>query len=80
VVFGVTAAIAVAFLIWGFVNTDSLATASTAALGWGMADVGWLFVLTASGFVVFVIWLALSRYGNIPLGRDDDEPEFRTTS
>ncbi|OMC40222.1 choline transporter [Mycobacterium sp. GA-1841] len=80
VVFGVTAAIAVAFLIWGFVSTDSLATASSNALSWVMADVGWLFVLTASGFVVFVIWLAMSRYGNIPLGRDDDEPEFRTVS
>lgn len=80
VVFGVTAAIALAFLVWGFVSTDSLATASSNALSWVMADVGWLFVLTASGFVVFVIWLAMSRYGNIPLGRDDDEPEFRTVS
>ncbi|OBF38401.1 choline transporter [Mycolicibacterium peregrinum] len=80
VVFGVTAVIALAFLVWGFVSTDSLATASKNALGWVMADVGWLFVLTASGFVIFVIWLAMSRYGNIPLGRDDDEPEFRTVS
>jgi choline/carnitine/betaine transport len=80
VVFGVTAAIALAFLVWGFVSTDSLATASSNALSWVMADVGWLFVMTASGFVVFVIWLAMSRYGNIPLGRDDDEPEFRTVS
>jgi choline/carnitine/betaine transport len=80
VVFGVTAVIALAFLVWGFVSTDSLASASKNALGWVMADVGWLFVLTASGFVIFVIWLAMSRYGNIPLGRDDDEPEFRTVS
>lgn len=45
-----------------------------------MDKTGWLFVLTASGFVVFVVWLAMSRYGNIPLGRDDEEPEFRTVS
>ena len=80
VVFGVTACIAVAFLIWGFVSTDTLATASSSALTWVMDSLGWLFVLTASGFVVFVIWLAISRYGNIPLGRDDEEPEFRTVS
>ena len=30
--------------------------------------------------MVFVIWLALGRFGNIPLGRDDEEPEFRTVS
>ncbi len=80
VVFGVTAAIAVAFLIWGFVDTDSLGGASGEALTWVMEDVGWLFVTTASAFVVFVIWLAASKYGNIPLGRDDEEPEFRTVS
>jgi choline/carnitine/betaine transport len=80
VVFGVTAAIALAFLAWGFVSTDSLANASGEALGWTMAKTGWLFVLTASSFVVFVLWLALSRFGNIPLGRDDEEPEFRTVS
>lgn len=79
-VFGVTAAIAVAFLVWGFVSTDSLADASGSALTWVMEDMGWLFVTTASAFVVFVIWLAASRFGNIPLGRDDEEPEFRTVS
>ncbi|WP_422748994.1 BCCT family transporter [Mycobacterium sp. WMMD1722] len=80
VVFGVTAALAVAFLIWGGVSTASLASASSTALGWVMDNIGWLFVTTASGFVVFVLWLALSRFGNIPLGRDDEEPEFRTIS
>ncbi|ULN49407.1 BCCT family transporter [Mycolicibacterium goodii] len=80
VVFGVTALIAIGFLVWGFVSTDSLASASAGALSWVMNSTGWLFVLTASGFVVFVVWLAVSRYGNIPLGRDDEEPEFRTVS
>ena len=80
VVFGVSAAIAVAFLVWGFVSTDSLAKVSGDSLAWTMANTGWLFVLTSSGFVVFVIWLALSRFGNITLGRDDEEPEFNTVS
>lgn len=80
VVFGVTAAVSLAFLVWGFVSTDSLATASGSALTWVMEDTGWLFVTTASAFVVFVIWLAASRFGDIPLGRDDEEPEFRTVS
>ena len=79
-VFGVPAAIAVAFLVWGFVSTDSLASTSSSALTWVMESTGWLFVLTASGFVVFVLWLALSKYGRIPLGRDDEEPEFSTVS
>ncbi|MGU3500248.1 BCCT family transporter [Mycobacterium sp. C31M] len=80
VVFGVTAAIAIGFLIWGFVNTASLAAASGDALGWVLTNAGWLFTLTASGFVIFVLWIAMGRFGNIPLGRDDEEPEFRTVS
>ncbi|GAA3823415.1 BCCT family transporter [Nocardioides panacisoli] len=80
VVFGVSAAVSVAFVIWGALGTSSLGDASTAALDWVMTNTGWLFVLAASGFVVFVIWLALSRYGAIPLGRDDEEPEFGTVS
>ncbi|EID17634.1 BCCT family transporter [Mycolicibacterium phlei] len=80
IVFGVTAVIALAFLAWGFVSTESLATASDNALSWVMNNTGWLFVVTASGFVVFILYLALSRYGAIPLGRDDEEPEFRAVS
>ena len=80
VVFGITAVIAVAFLLWGFLSTSSLAKVSGTALTWTMDNTGWLFVLTASGFVLFVLWLALGRFGNIPLGRDDEEPEFRTVS
>ncbi len=58
---GVTAVIAVGFLVWGgFVSTDTLATASSSALAWVMDKTGWLFVLTSTGFVVFVLYLALA--------------------
>ena len=80
VVFGVTAAISVLFLVWGFVQTKSLQDASATSLDWTMANLGWLFVITSSAFVVFVLWLALGRFGNIRLGRDDEEPEFKTIS
>ncbi|HET7534781.1 MAG TPA: BCCT family transporter [Nocardioidaceae bacterium] len=80
VVFGVTAALAVGFLVWGFASTSSLGTASSSALSWTVTNMGWLFVTLASAFVVFVIWLAAGRFGTIPLGNDDEEPEFRTVS
>ncbi|WP_238412855.1 BCCT family transporter [Saccharothrix deserti] len=80
VVFGAAAAITLAFAGWGIFGTASLATASATALNWVIGNLGWAFVLTASGFVVFALWLAVSRYGRIPLGRDDEPPEFRTVS
>jgi choline/carnitine/betaine transport len=80
VIFGVTSVIAIAFVFWGFLGPASLNTASTGALDWVMTNTGWAFVLLASLFVVFVLWLAASRYGTIPLGTDDEKPEFKTVS
>ena len=80
VVFGVTAAIAIGFVVWGFVSTETLGSASASGLDWVVHNMGWLFSLVASGFVAFVIWLAAGKFGRIPLGRDDEQPEFRTIS
>ncbi|QQM39561.1 BCCT family transporter [Streptomyces liliifuscus] len=80
VVFGVTAAITVAFVIWGSAGTDSLKSASDKMLSGLMHNGGWAFMLAASGFVVFALWLAISRYGRIHLGAEGEEPEFKTVS
>ncbi|MFJ9800716.1 BCCT family transporter [Streptomyces wuyuanensis] len=80
VVFGVTAVLTVAFVVWGSVATDNLERVSSGMLAGLIHNGGWAFVLAASGFVIFALWLAMSRYGRIPLGREDEEPEFRTVS
>jgi choline/carnitine/betaine transport len=80
VVFGVVALLALGFVLWGFLGTDSLASASTTALGSLIGATGWAFVLTASLFVVFVLWLALGKFGSIPLGQDGEKPAFKTWS
>ena len=80
VVFGVTAVVVLAFLVWGATDTEGLRAWAGSALGWVIDNTGWLFILVSTGFVVFVLWVALGKYGNIPLGRDDEEPEFRTSS
>ncbi|MGA5805382.1 BCCT family transporter [Streptomyces cellulosae] len=80
VVFGVTAVLTLAFVLWGAVWTDSLEDVSTSLLSGLMHNGGWGFVLAASGFVVFALWLAASRYGRITLGAEGEEPEFRTVS
>ncbi|MDT3723909.1 BCCT family transporter [Streptomyces sp. DSM 41972] len=80
VVFGVTAALTLAFVLWGAVWTDSLEDASADLLSGLMHNGGWGFVLAASAFVVFALWLAASRYGRITLGVEGEKPEFRTVS
>ncbi|MFF5345459.1 BCCT family transporter [Streptomyces althioticus] len=80
VVFGVTAVLTLAFVLWGAVWTDSLEDVSADLLSGLMHNGGWGFVLAASGFVVFALWLAASRYGRITLGAEGEEPEFKTVS
>ncbi|WP_448609233.1 BCCT family transporter [Geodermatophilus sp. URMC 60] len=80
VLFAVAAVMALGFVAWGFATPTGLGTVSGSVLGWVTGNLGWLFVLLASTLVVFVIWLAAGKYGRIPLGRDDEQPEFRTIS
>ncbi len=80
VVFGVTAVLTLAFVVWGAVATDSLKDVSTDMLNGLIHNGGWFFMLAATGFVVFALWLAVSRYGKITLGKEGEEPEFRTVS
>ncbi|WP_431047402.1 BCCT family transporter [Streptomyces sp. P1-3] len=80
VVFGVTAALTLAFVLWGAIATDELKDVSSDLLSELIHNGGWAFMLAATGFVVFALWLAVSRYGRITLGKAGEEPEFRTVS
>ncbi|MCR3720266.1 MULTISPECIES: BCCT family transporter [Prauserella salsuginis group] len=37
---------------------------------------GWFYTLAIAGFVLFAIFLGVSRFGDITLGKDGEEPEF----
>ncbi|MGW6837901.1 BCCT family transporter [Streptomyces sp. NPDC054949] len=80
VVFGVTAVLTLAFVLWGALATDSLESVSSSLLKGLIHNGGWAFMLAATGFVVFALWLAISRYGRIRLGRESEAPEFHTVS
>lgn len=80
VVFAIAGALALAYIGWGLLGTDSLTTFAETAIEVLVRDAGWVFVLAGTGFVFFALWLAFSRYGRIPLGADDEAPEFRTSS
>src|SRR5919106_2363772 len=79
-VFYVASAVSVAFVLAGVLFTDELATVAADALGWILDNFGWFFVLSTAAFLVFVLFLAVTPYGRIRLGRDGDRPEFRTVS
>ena len=80
VVFFVALAVSVAFVLWGVLSTESLASVAGAALEWVIATFGWAFVVSTASFLTLATVLAFSRFGRIPLGKDEDRPEFRTAS
>jgi glycine betaine transporter len=75
-VFWVTVAISAAFCMWGVFALDSFSSVLAAVVGWITSGLGWVYMLITTFFLVFVIYLAFSRYGKIKLGQPDDEPEF----
>ena len=59
-VFAVAAAISVAFVLVGVLFKDDMATVVGDILSWLLTNLGWLFVLSTAGFLIFVAFLALS--------------------
>ncbi|MBD7951306.1 BCCT family transporter [Oerskovia sp. Sa4CUA1] len=76
-VFYPAAGLILLFVLLAMVFTDG----TTAVLSTLQADVigafGWYYVLIVAGFVIFALWMGLSRFGDIVLGKDDESPLFR---
>ena len=80
VVFGVAAGLALVFLLYGALDSEGFGETGGSILTWITTNFGWFFVLTSGAFLLFSVFLAATRYGNIKLGADDSVPEFSTFS
>jgi len=72
--------IVAAVVLWGLLGGASFIDFAGASFSWVMNNIGWAFVLFGSIFVIFVIVIAFSKFGEIKLGGADEQPEFKTTS
>ncbi|GAQ18784.1 glycine betaine transporter OpuD [Oceanobacillus picturae] len=80
-VFWISAIVTVLFIIWGIIPQSVLPTANLDNItsiiqGYLVDTFGWFYLLTATGFLIFAIYLIFSKYGNIKLGRPGDKPEY----
>ncbi len=69
-----------AVAVWGIADSEGLSAAGTAFQETVLDALGWLVMGSVTAFLVLGIWLALSRYGRIRLGKQDSRPEFSTLS
>ncbi|WLR43052.1 BCCT family transporter [Bacillus carboniphilus] len=80
-VFIISVTVAILFIIWGVIPEESLGSASlesvtTSVHKFIIEKFGWFYLLTATFFLVFAVWLLFTKYGTIKLGPNDSEPEY----
>ncbi|KQS64078.1 transporter [Rhizobium sp. Leaf371] len=72
-------------IILTFVAVGALVPAQAEALfgalqSWILTSFGWLYLLAVGIFLFGILILAFGRYGDLKLGPDDSQPEFRYLS
>lgn len=80
-VFYISVVVAVLFIIWGvlpdsLLQSANLSTVTTNVQGFITDKFGWFYLLSATGFLIFAIYLIFSKYGKLKLGKEEDEPEY----
>lgn len=75
-VFYPAAAIILLFVIASALFAPQMESQFDAVQAFIAAYFGWFYIVSVAFFLVFVLWLAFSRYGRIRLGGNDSRPDF----
>ena len=69
-------AVVVAVSVWAIVAPDAAGKQLNTIQGWIVTNLGWYYILAVAFFLVVSLFIGVSRYGNVVIGKDGDEPEF----
>jgi len=75
-----SAAITILVAFWGIFGKDSFHTAAETLMRWLKDYTSWLYLSAMLAFILFSLGLALSKWGSIRLGKDNEKPEHSTLS
>lgn len=75
-VFFVSAGLILAFVLFGAFFPGRAERMFSAVQSLIILDFGWFYIVAVAGFLLFVIFLMMSRYGDVKLGPDDSEAEY----
>jgi glycine betaine transporter len=75
-VFVISLALVLGFILLGVFLPDWLDEFSGVLHAGIIEHFGWAYLLSAFGFVIFSVYLALSRYGRLKLGKPHDKPQY----
>ena len=80
VVFFLSATLILLFSLVTILFNDQANQLITQILNWVSRTFSWYYLLAATLYLVFVVFIALSRYGDIKLGPKHSKPEFSLLS
>ncbi|ORM72313.1 high-affinity choline transporter BetT [Pantoea wallisii] len=80
VVFYTSAGLILTFSLVTILYSDLAASWIQTAVNWVSTTFGWYYMLAATLYIVFVVYMACSRYGAIKLGPEQSKPEFSLLS
>ncbi|MDF2783620.1 MAG: choline transporter [Pantoea eucrina] len=80
VVFFTSAGLILTFSLVTILYSDLAAAWIQTAVNWVSTTFGWYYMLAATLYIVFVVYMACSRYGAIKLGPEQSKPEFSLLS
>ena len=63
-------------VLWGIIAPSNMASVFDTMLAALTRNFGWFYLWVVLGMVLFAAYVAFSRYGQLRLGGEDDEPEF----
>ena len=64
------------FAAWGVIAPDALGATAKSARAFTTRYAGWWYLWVVAAAVGFALFLAFSRYGNLVLGDEDEEPTY----
>ncbi|MCS0596252.1 BCCT family transporter [Massilia agri] len=75
-VFYISAGLILAFALFGAVFPKRAGSLFDMLQAGIVRDFGWFYILAVAAFLIFVLFLMMSRYGDVKLGPDESEPEY----
>ncbi|SDS07949.1 choline/glycine/proline betaine transport protein [Halopseudomonas xinjiangensis] len=76
-VFFGSAALIFALVLYSVVLPEQAQVVFGELQSWIITNVGWIYILAVAGILLTVVLVAVSRFGDIKLGPDHSEPDYR---
>lgn len=76
VVFVGSSVLILALSIWAIITPTGAETTIGTVVGWISEGFGWYYFLVATFYLVFVVFVAVSKYGTVKLGPQHSTPDY----